>query len=454
MRARGVTLPGLGDQNGLHGVDTTASIGRGMSDCRTIERLSADPMRLTCPNCNAQYEVAVDAIPADGRDVQCSNCGTTWFQEGRGRERPAAQSRPVRKVAGETVASDELADVAAEAEAPVAEDVTPDATAADVPEAEAEIAEPEAADSAPDAAASDLDDIADTPAAPAPRRPAADEETLEILRQERAYEARQRAAARRRRQVQPPDPEDLRPRPDAEALEEQARSSAAAERERMAAAASVARSRGTYEELDGVAEDTTVPRHPVREAPLTPREAARRAAAAESADVAPSQPDAPVKTVDEAENDDLNDVVAALVHDTEDDDPSDVLDVNGAGAALGSVSVSGDKLARRELLPDIEEINSSLRPDERALAAQEEDEDADLRGQSGGNSGFRIGFLAIFAIVLILIGGYLFAGPIAEAVPALAATLEGYVDWVDLRRIELDRAAEALTNSLLPADAE
>lgn len=38
-------------------------------------------MRLTCPNCGAQYEVPDDVIPEDGRDVQCSNCGTTWFQE-------------------------------------------------------------------------------------------------------------------------------------------------------------------------------------------------------------------------------------------------------------------------------------------------------------------------------------------------------------------------------------
>ena len=37
-------------------------------------------MRLTCPNCGAQYEVPDDVIPKDGRDVQCSNCGTTWFQ--------------------------------------------------------------------------------------------------------------------------------------------------------------------------------------------------------------------------------------------------------------------------------------------------------------------------------------------------------------------------------------
>lgn len=38
-------------------------------------------MRLTCPQCDAQYEVDVAVIPPDGRDVQCSNCGHTWFQK-------------------------------------------------------------------------------------------------------------------------------------------------------------------------------------------------------------------------------------------------------------------------------------------------------------------------------------------------------------------------------------
>ena len=37
-------------------------------------------MRLICPNCSAQYEVPADVIPAEGRDVQCSNCQETWFQ--------------------------------------------------------------------------------------------------------------------------------------------------------------------------------------------------------------------------------------------------------------------------------------------------------------------------------------------------------------------------------------
>lgn len=37
-------------------------------------------MRLVCPNCGAEYEVPSEVIPPEGRDVQCSSCGQTWFQ--------------------------------------------------------------------------------------------------------------------------------------------------------------------------------------------------------------------------------------------------------------------------------------------------------------------------------------------------------------------------------------
>lgn len=37
-------------------------------------------MRLVCPNCDAEYEVDISAIPDSGRDVQCSNCGHAWYQ--------------------------------------------------------------------------------------------------------------------------------------------------------------------------------------------------------------------------------------------------------------------------------------------------------------------------------------------------------------------------------------
>ena len=38
-------------------------------------------MRLLCPKCDAEYEVADSIIPNAGRDVQCSSCDTIWFVE-------------------------------------------------------------------------------------------------------------------------------------------------------------------------------------------------------------------------------------------------------------------------------------------------------------------------------------------------------------------------------------
>lgn len=102
-------------------------------------------MRLVCPNCDAEYEVEASLIPDGGRDVQCSNCGHTWFQAAAG----------------------------AEEEAPAAEK-----TAAPAPEMEAE-PEPVAAD-------------------PAPRSPVADEAAFAILREEAEHET----AARRAEQPQ------------------------------------------------------------------------------------------------------------------------------------------------------------------------------------------------------------------------------------------------------------
>lgn len=38
-------------------------------------------MRLSCPNCNAQYEIDAALLPENGREVQCSACNFVWFQK-------------------------------------------------------------------------------------------------------------------------------------------------------------------------------------------------------------------------------------------------------------------------------------------------------------------------------------------------------------------------------------
>ncbi len=56
-------------------------------------------MRLTCPNCDAQYEVPDAVVPTEGRDVQCSNCGKTWYQYHPDHLPAPAQSAPAPKPA-------------------------------------------------------------------------------------------------------------------------------------------------------------------------------------------------------------------------------------------------------------------------------------------------------------------------------------------------------------------
>lgn len=43
-------------------------------------------MRLTCPNCGAEYDVPEGLIPPAGKHVQCTACHTRWFMRGQARE--------------------------------------------------------------------------------------------------------------------------------------------------------------------------------------------------------------------------------------------------------------------------------------------------------------------------------------------------------------------------------
>ncbi|MDA0923099.1 MAG: zinc-ribbon domain-containing protein [Proteobacteria bacterium] len=120
-------------------------------------------MRLTCPNCGARYEVADSMIPPEGRDVQCSNCTTTWFQLGR---RSDAQPR------------DEDAPPAPPPSP--AQDVTDEPEVVELPDTP-EVENPTAAPKPPDPQT-------------APTRQEIDPAIREILREEAAREARLRQA--------------------------------------------------------------------------------------------------------------------------------------------------------------------------------------------------------------------------------------------------------------------
>ena len=83
---------------------------------QSSNKKQAKSMRLTCPNCDAIYEVGDSVIPEEGRDVQCSACGTTWFQESARalRRSTASEDSSVAQDPVEAVESD--SDPEAEAE--------------------------------------------------------------------------------------------------------------------------------------------------------------------------------------------------------------------------------------------------------------------------------------------------------------------------------------------------
>ena len=93
--------------------------------------------------------------------------------------------------------------------------------------------------------------------------------------------------------------------------------------------------------------------------------------------------------------------------------------------------------SRRELLPDIEEINSSLRSSgerEQRVA----DPSPDTAEQTPKRSGFRRGFLLMIVIALVLAAIYIFAPQIARSVPQVDPFLSAYVAQVDSMRTWLD----------------
>ena len=310
-------------------------------------------MRLTCPNCDAEYSVDDAAIPPGGRDVQCSNCGHAWFQMHPAAEAEAAAFDPLSRGTplppSEAVGRGAPAGAAADA-APASPDASPPADApADAPEAAA--SEPSGEAVADDDGDDDGNDGGATRVQPA-EAPAAprslDDNLLAILREEAAREAAERRAeAPAMPEVQP----DL-----------------------------------------GLTVSAPAP-------------------VAATADAAP----APAAPVD--------------------------LDAMEAGGA------TGDRAApRRDLLPDIEEINSTLRAGNEARG--ENAEAQVLAEKARARGGFRAGFIATLAVAVLLTATYTMAPRIAQHLPGSAPAMASYVAGVDVARLWLDDAMQKAAGAL------
>jgi predicted Zn finger-like uncharacterized protein len=307
-------------------------------------------MRLTCPNCGARYEVDDAMIPPEGRDVQCSDCSTTWFQPGRP-EMPsaAAAQHPEAVDAPEPIHGSEP-----EYGAP---DAVPDETATRVvtpndAEEEEVAAGPAPEDTGPE-------DTGNEDTGPEPVAP--EDTTAE-------YAAPDETG---RRQIDPAIRDILR--------EE-------AEREKR------------LREAEAVPVETQS-EMPLEEEPQDARRARRRA------------------ELEEAD---------------------DAFTVGAASAAQAAGP-------RRDLLPDIEEINSTLRASEDRDISTDEQAEAEAALPAGRRRrGVRVGFLLTLAVAAALFWAYVNVGLISERAPQIAPTVQAFAAQVDAARFWLDDLARGL----------
>lgn len=334
-------------------------------------------MRLTCPNCGARYEVDDAMIPPEGRDVQCSECSTTWFQPGRRSEaRPPPRTFPLEEASEAEDREAAFADEKDREAAPAEGDEDPG-----VPEwPGAEPEETEAApedEGAPPPEATPEPEPDEAPAAPVPET--AETATRVVPENESA-------------DAEPPE-------------EEQAEEASSARRG-----------------LDPSVRDIL-------------REEAEREARLRQAEAAP------VETQDEMPLESEPEDVHRARRRSELEDAEDAFDLDEASAAHQSNS-------RRDLLPDIEEINSTLRasgsPDG---AAGETSEDAGPSPSASRRRGVRVGFLVTLAVAAGLFWLYVNEDLVSDSVPQAAPVVEGFTARVDAARFWLDDLAQDLAAS-------
>jgi predicted Zn finger-like uncharacterized protein len=104
------------------------------------------------------------------------------------------------------------------------------------------------------------------------------------------------------------------------------------------------------------------------------------------------------------------------------------------------------ELSRREMLPDIEEINSSLRPGD--VAVDDDGETFEIVQRPQRRSGFRSGFVMMLLVAIGIVALYVMAPRISEQFPAAKPGLDAYVAGVDSARGWLDATTRAVVTSL------
>ncbi|WP_299418730.1 zinc-ribbon domain-containing protein [uncultured Shimia sp.] len=376
-------------------------------------------MRLTCPNCGAQYEVPDDIIPTGGRDVQCSNCGNTWFQVHADMQAEVPVEEAVADVVAETPEETEQAPAAPEA-TDFEEVEPPELSIEAAPDEEQDFFTPQEEEENAD----DLDlggDDWDLETDDSWAESDTDEatETLEPIDD----------AAEVAGDTSEPDPE-------ADSAEEDAGS--AVEPEPVAASEPEVEPEQEPETAEEALEEAPAPAPKPRGLDDTVKDILReeveyetQARAAEQPQSLETQGDLGLDQGEDrpAETDRRTGEAAARLRRLRGED-------DNATAAAVAATVRSSKDTRRDLLPDIEEINSTLR------TTGDSPRNPDL-GQKSANKASRArGFRLGFALVLLIAGAAVFVysshASLSQNYPQAAPYIDSFMSSANGARIWLD----------------
>lgn len=108
-----------------------------------------------------------------------------------------------------------------------------------------------------------------------------------------------------------------------------------------------------------------------------------------------------------------------------------------------AVAVRTKPQTRREMLPEIEEINSSLRASSEKRSGEAAAVAATMAAPVRKGSAFRNGFVLMVLTAVILVAVYVMAPKITGQIPGAAGALKTYVAGIDSLRMMLDGAVQS-----------
>ncbi len=103
--------------------------------------------------------------------------------------------------------------------------------------------------------------------------------------------------------------------------------------------------------------------------------------------------------------------------------------------------------SRRDMLPEIDEINTTLRASSEPRTGEAGAITDSLPGRHG-TAAFRTGFVLMILLALAVVALYVMAPKLAEQIPAAKGTLDGYVAMVDNLRLWLDAKLRSATGMM------